>query len=721
MSYVTPQLRAPRHPKYDAIHRALLTGLLSNIGTKSDTYEYLGARGIRFNIFPGSALFAEKPKWLVAAELVETTKLYARTCATIQPLWIEQIGRHLTERTYSEPHWDPKTQSVVAYERVMLYGLVLIAQRRVHYGPINPRISREIFIHNALVLETLRTDAAFFRFNRDLTEEVRGLEAKVRARNLLADVATRYAFYDARIPADITNAVQFESFRKRVERENPRTLFMNKADLLRADAPEITPTNFPDRVETFGMKLPLDYKYEPGEPNDGITLTVPLAALPQLRAERYEWLVPGMLEEKIAALIKSLPGALRRNFVPVPDHAKAAAAALAESVGPAGGGGVSDESLLEALAKHLRKMTGAEVDAASFHPETLPDYLKMAYRVVDDTGRTVVLSRDLPDTQKKLATHAAHAFARIPQQEFNRDNITSWDFGDLPEVVRVQRFKMTIDAYPALVVTGPVGEVKGEEGRRHSGLALRLFPSGEAALAEHRAGLRRLFMVMQRRELKYALAYVPDLARMGLEFLALGTAEEFRRQLTELIVDRALLADGKLIRTAAAWDERRQEAAINLLDTTDAVTVLVGEILELHHQLTLRMEDVTSYWRASAADVHDQLAYLVGKDFLVQTPWTWLEHFPRYLRGIFSRLDKLANGNVERDVTRMNEIAPWQRMHRDRAARQRAAGGSGHDPELELFRWMLEEFRIHLFAQELHTPFPISVRRLEKQWEKVRA
>ena len=330
MSFVQPQRHSPRHPKYDAIHRALLSGLLSNVGTKSDTYEYLGTRGTRFNIFPGSALFAVKPKWVVSAELVETTKLYGRTCAGVEPQWIERAAAHLVERSYSEPRWDAKTMSAVATEKVSLYGLVLIPARNVPFGPINAKQAREIFVHHALVLGDIpegRGLAPFMKHNRALVAEVEGLEAKIRQRNLLADVATRYAFYDARVPLEVYDGPLFERWRIEEEKRDPRLLFMKKEDLLRADAPPITPENYPDRLSdsSGGLQLPVTYRFEPGEAMDGLTLAVPMAALAQLRGDRYEWMVPGMLEEKIAVMLRALPGAMRRNFVPVPEWAKGAA------------------------------------------------------------------------------------------------------------------------------------------------------------------------------------------------------------------------------------------------------------------------------------------------------------------------------------------------------------------------------------------------------------
>ncbi len=784
MTLDLPQRHAPRHPKYDAIHRALLTGLISNIGTKSDTYEYLGTRSTRYSIFPGSALFSQKPKWLMSAELVETTKLYARINASVQPQWIERAAAHLVERTYSEPRYEPKTASVVASEKVTLYGLVLIAARPVHYGPINPKLSRELFIHHALVLELLHTDAPFFRFNNALVKEVELLEAKIRQRNLLADISTRFAFYDARLPQTITNGAQLDSWRRVAERDNPRILYMNKEDLLRADAPPITPENYPDRmtIEKGNLHLPLTYKFEPTEPTDGLTLTVPLAALTQLHPEQYEWLVPGMLEDKIAALIRALPGNLRRSFVPVPDWSRAAAAALSSefrvqnsessasphpSQKPAAPHSefrtLNSEfpSLRDALATFLSRQTGAPISGSDFVETALPDHLRMNFKVVDDSGKVLSLGRDLPIIQRKLAPQAAGTFAQIYQKEFHRDGITSWEqstIGDLPDSLAVQRFQMTITAFPALVDQG-------------DSCSLRLFPSRKAADESHRAGIRRLFRLEFRKDLKYITHHLPHFEQMSLHFISLGgkgKSEELREQLITLLVDRALFAPFNSAppappRTLAAWQELSRLAAIRLLDTADTVCNMAANLLAEVHAIRLILEEAgssklevgrpnvklptlnfhlpssphqlpTSNFQlptSTLTDIHDQMAYLLPPQFLTKTPWTWLEHFPRYLAGIRIRLEKLRappaspaintpgrRAALDRDAHYMAELAPlWHQYLLRRDAHQKLALD---DPELDLYRWMLEEYRLSLFAQELGTSFTISPRRLEKQWEKVR-
>jgi ATP-dependent helicase HrpA len=778
-TFTPPTAQQPRHVRYDAIHRALLTGLLSNLGNKTETHEYLGTRGIRFSIFPGSALFGQKQKWLMAGELVETTKLYARTCAGIQPQWIEQAAEHLVDRTYSEPRWDSKTTQAIATEKVALHGLVLVPARVVPFSPINPRLARELFIHHALVLGDLHpplASAPFVRHNARLVEEVQLLEAKIRQRNLLADAATRYAFYDARIPLDVTNGTQFETWRRHAERATPRILYMEKADLLRADAPPITPENYPDRLSgsSGGLHLPLVYRYEPGEPGDGLTLTVPVAALPQLRPEQYEWLVPGMIEDKIAAMLRELPGQLRRNFVPVPSWAQSAVQALQKDfpfltsasppfgVPPLGGSANSPSpdaptrpaqthpthppvenrkskpetlpSLREALAAYLAHQTGIEITAHDFDPVALPSFLRMAFKVVDDQGNILATSRDLPHLQRQLAPQAAGALATLYQREFHRDihphagtgGGTGWDFGDLPDTVTVQRFGMSIVAYPALVDLG-------------DHVALRLLPAGENALQAHRAGVRRFFQFEHKKELKFLAAHLPDFPKMALQHFTLGESKILREDLLTLTVDRALFSlppqnpsltspqnsalstqNSVVPRTQSHWLALRTLTASRLTDTGRATAALASEILNHYHYLTLAM-DRADRATPALADVREQLLNLIPPHFLLATPFEWLEHYPRYLAAARARLEELENGGpaiADRDLAARDQFLPWwtqylrRKNHHDEIALV--------DPELILFRWLLEEYRVHLFAQELGTPFSTSPRRLQKQWDKTR-
>jgi ATP-dependent helicase HrpA len=746
-----PARHAPRHPRYDAIHCALLTGLLSNVGSKSESHEYLGPRALRFHIHPGSVLFAQQPKWLMAAELAETTKLYARTCAGIQPQWIERAATHLVERAYSEPRWDAKTASALATERVSLYGLVIIPARIVPYSPIHPRQARELFIQHALVLGDWlppHTQAPFVRYNARLVEEVQLLESKIRQRNLLADAATRFAFYDARVPQHVTNGTQFEAWRRVAEAPrtgNPRLLFMDKADLLRADAPAITPENYPDRLADNltgrgSLHLPLTYAFQPGDANDGLTLTVPVAALAQLRPERYEWLVPGMLEEKIAAMLRELSGPLRRNFVPVPTWAQSAAAALLHEcplVTPSGGQTRSPaqeienqkskienlRSLRDTLAAYLAKTTGVEITAADFPESVLPPFLRMAFKILGDDGRVLALSRDLPLLQRQLAAHAADSFGTLYNRQFHRDGVASWNFGDLPDSLTVQRFSMSILAFPALI-------------DQTDTCVLRLLPTKDAADTAHRAGVRRLFRLEYRRDVKSLATHLPDFPKMALQHFTLGQSRQLREDLVTLVVDRALFSDQPVPRTHAAWERLKPLAAGRLFQTGDTVSALAAVILQNYHYLTLALDQIRqanatglhALSRAESAftDVKDQLLFLMPHPpahFLLDTPFAWLEQLPRYLAAARLRLEKLERAAnpakaAQRDRESLDLVAPFWGQYLHRKSQHDAIGLQ--DPELQLFRWMIEEYRVHLFAQELGTSLPVSPRRLEKQWAKVR-
>ncbi|MGA2500275.1 MAG: DUF3418 domain-containing protein [Tepidisphaeraceae bacterium] len=463
-----------RHPKYDPIHRALLAGLLSNVGTKTETYEYQGARGVRFSIFPGSSQFKQNPQWVMAGELVETTRLYARTVARIRPEWVERTGEHLLKHAYFDPHWNPQTAHVVAYEKVSLYGIILVPQRTVHYGPIDPVKSRELFIQHALVEGEWQTDAPFVRHNQRLIEEIERLEAKSRSRDVLVDPKVRYDFYDARIPAGVYSGPLFEKWRRDIERHNPKVLFMTRRDLMLHSAADVTHDQFPDFLLLKGLRLPLEYHLEPGHPADGVTATIPLPVLNQLNPERFDWLVPGFLKEKITALIKSLPKDLRVHFVPAPEFAEAAASALEPG----------DCPLVEALAGFLGKQRGIVVPREAFDPGTLLDHLHFNFKVVDESAKVLAAGRNLDEIRRKLGVKVAASLAEQPHPKYHRDKIASWNFGDLPESVAVKRQGMTLTGYPALA---DLGESVG----------MRLLDSAASAAASHAAGLRKLLVALR--------------------------------------------------------------------------------------------------------------------------------------------------------------------------------------------------------------------------------
>jgi ATP-dependent helicase HrpA len=682
----------------DAIHRAVLAGLLGNVGLKGDSHEYNGARGAKFSIFPGSGLFKSKPKWVVAAELVETTKLYARTVAKVQPEWVERIAEHLVKRTHTEPRWQPERGYVVANEKVTLYGLVLVPQRTVHYGPINPKESREIFIRAALVEGDWRTEAPFFRHNRRLVDEVQALEAKARRRDVMVDQQVIYDFYDKRVPAGLYNVPLFEKWRREAEKPDPKLLFMSRRDLMRHAAEEITAESFPDFLVINNVPLGLEYDLDPGGPMDGVTLVAPLAMLNQLPAVRFDWLVPGLLREKIVELIRTLPKPLRVQFVPVTDTADAAAAALKAGFVP----------LVDALAEFLGKRSGVPVPRGAFEPQAIPSYLHLNYRVIDEQRKTLATGRDLNAIRRQLGVAARESFAAMPKSSYSRENLVRWDFGDLPPSVEVKRDGMTFLGYPALV-------------DRSESASLELLDSAEAARESMRSGVRRLFMTQVRDELRYAERNLPGIEAMALNYATIGGYKDLKSDLLQAIADRALsfAGDTSAIRAQAEFIRAAEEGWRRLNAATKEVCEIVGQILAEYQPLQRRLTDpFAPMLHPSIRDMKEQLGHLVYKGFIVRIPWEWLRHLPRYVEGISARLKKLSNAGLARDEQGMATVTPLWKQYLSRLEKHRHDGV--RDPELMTYRWMMEELRVSVFAQELKTAMPISVQRVERQWEKVR-
>jgi ATP-dependent helicase HrpA len=692
---------------YDAIHKALLAGLLSSVGLKGENYEYTAPRGTKFNIFPGSGLFKKGPKWVVAEELVKTTKLYARTVAKIQPEWIERIGAHLVKRTYSEPHWDVDTARVYAFEKVSLFGLEIVPRRRVHFGIIDPVVSRELFIRHALVEGEYRAEGAYVQHNAALIADIRALEAKARRTDLLLGSDARFEFFDRRLPLTTTGGQEFERWRLVAEKKDARVLFMRHGDLL-ASVPEgLSAERFPDSIRFGEVVVPLTYKFDPGAPDDGITMTVPLEALHQIDAGRCEWLVPGRLKEKIEELARALPKSVRK-FAQTP----AVIAAEAERVLSFGKG-----SLLEALATYIGRASGAVVSPASFKHDQVPAHLLMNFRVVEERGRVVAMGRDLAAMQRELGERVRQSLGRLAGESYRRTGLTEWDFGDLPERVEVSRQGVTVAGYPALVDEGGT-------------VSLRLLETRETAELLMRGGLRRLFANMAREELDYQGRIIPDIETMGAQYATLGRGGGGRKQLVAdleiLMADRAFLGGGGAgeqggeIRTKAAFDRRFHEGWDRLHRVRDEVCRNAREILAAYQGVRLRLDgSIPPAWEPAVLDMREQLTHLVYPNFLSRTPAEWLAHYPRYLAAIQSRLRKLAVGgeSVQRDERHSIEVAPYWRVYVEQAARHKERGLI--DPALELYRWMLEEYRVSLFAQELRTAIPVSGKRLHEQWDRV--
>ncbi|WDD94608.1 ATP-dependent RNA helicase HrpA [Burkholderia sp. FERM BP-3421] len=736
---------------FEQIHLALLTGLLGNLGLKADDEpHYLGARGIKFFLWPGSALVKKAGRWVMAAELVETSRLYARCIAKIEPEWVEKVGAHLLKKSLSEPHWEKRPAQVSAFERATLYGLTIYHRRRVAFGRQDPARARELFIRGALVDGEFDTKLAFFAHNRKLLADIEQLEHKSRRQDVLVDDALIQAFYDQAIPEGIHTGAAFERwYRDEVKKSGQpedrlRLLYLSRDDLMRHEAAGVTTDLFPKRATMAGVEMTLGYHFEPGSPRDGVTLAVPLFALNQVDARRAEWLVPGMLKEKVQLLLKSLPQKLRRHCVPLPEYAAGFVERTAGARFGAGG-------LVEVLIADVREQTQIAMKSGDFKLETLPAHLFMNFKVIDEHGRQLAMGRNLAQLRAELGAQAQQHFQKIaasatlaPAGEATADdapapgarparaapgkptgpqtapaggaatpgapgaeagatalyeNLTTWNFGKLPELLEIRRRGQTLFGYPALVDRGAHCDVE-------------VFDSPEEAARIHRAGLRRLFWLQLREPIKFLEKNLPGLREMAMHYMALGTQEALRDQLIETALDRACLQE-PLPDDDASFHARRDEGRSRLNLLAQEIARLVGQILAEYAGLAKKLAQAKAFG-APHADMQAQLGALIGKRFVIDTPYPQLAHFPRYLKGIALRIDKL-KADPARDARQMTDLQPLA-QHYQRAVSQR---GGVADARLAEFRWLLEELRVSLFAQELRTPMPVSVKRLHKVWESM--
>ena len=684
---------APRPASATQVHRALLAGLLGNVGLRTEEGNYLGARGNKFLVHPGSALVKKAPRWIVAAELTETTRLYARSIAGIEPEWLETIGAHLLKRSQSDPHWEKRAAQVVATERGTLYGLPVYVNRRVHYGPMDPAESRRIFIRQALVDGEYETRAPFFAHNRRLVRDIEALEHKSRRPDVLVDEELIYAFYDSRIPEGMHNGAAFEAWLKDAERKQPKLLFLKRDDLMRHEAAGITTAQFPPQIAMAGRAFALEYLHDPGGARDGVTMTVPLIALNQVSAARAEWVVPGLLKEKVQLLAKSLPQKVRHRLGPLAEFASAFVAAVAPS----------DTPLADAIARYARVEMNLDLPRDAFRPETLPAHLTMNFRVIDEHGRQLAMGRNLAQLRAELGEKAGERFSAIAKGEAAVVGLTSWSFGDLDEIMEIRRGAQTLVGYLGLVDQG-------------ASVALEVFDSAEAARGKHRAGLRRLFMLELKDQAKYVEKNIAGLAQLALAFAAIGDGGTLKDQIVAAAFDRTFMAE-PLPRTKAEFDSRCSEGRPRLALIAQEIVRLVAAILAEHGAVAKKLQASKAFPEA-ARDIGAQLASLLPKDFVVATPYERLAQFPRYLKAVSARLDKL-RADPARDARLAAELAPLETQWQREVARIRKQGASPDAP-LDQFRWLLEELRVQLFAQELKTPVPVSSKRLAKLWQSMR-
>jgi ATP-dependent helicase HrpA len=683
----------PSPATYEQVHRALLAGLIGNIGVKADEGHYQGAREIKFHIHPGSSLFKKGAKWIMAAELTETGKLYARNVAKIEPEWVEQVGAHLIKRHYFDPHWEKSAAQVVAFERITLYSLTLTPRRRVHFGTIDPAQSREIFIRAALVAGEYETKAKFFLHNQALVEEIRELEHKSRRPDVLVDEEKMFAFFDARVPADIVNGHGFEKWRRDAEREKPKLLFMQRDDLMRHGAEDVTETLFPDTLQVEDSACALNYRFEPGHALDGVTLTLPLHLLNRVNETRCDWLVPGMIRDKIGALIKCLPKPMRNRLLP---HSEFVTAFLSS------GATMGEGDLPTALAAFIKKKYTLQISPDDWRLGELPQHLRMQFCIIDEASHELAASRDLGELRQKLGQTAQMTFAQSADTTHEREGLIQWDFGDLPEKVSFNRNGAQLTAYPALVDDS-------------DSVSIRLFDTAEAAALSLRAGVRRLLWLALKEQMKQLEKNIPGFNQIAMQARTIMSSDELRDDFLTCIADRAFVGEDELPRDEKEFNKQRDRAKTRLPAVTQATSRLATEIFTELHTLQARMPG--KYPAPLIVDLREQLSHLVYKRFLSATPWAHLQHLPRYLRAMQRRLDRYRE-NAERDQKHTASIRGTWQNYQTRLEKHRKAGIT--DAKLIDFRWMLEELRVSLFAQELKTPYPISYKRLEKAWAETR-
>jgi len=693
---------------YDAVHKALLAGLLGNLGFNHEDREYLGARNRKFSIFPGSSLAKKTPKWIMAAELIETSKLFAHTVAKIEPEWALEAAGHLVKRQYFEPHYNSHSGQVMAYEKVSLYGLTLIEKKSVPYAHIAPEMSRQVFIRAAFVegqydLHPKRKNRSqakppedFFIHQQKLLKELDDLEAKSRRRDILADEQVIFEFYHEVIPEHIVNFAGFESWRKKAEQENPRILYISRETLMRHGALDITQAQFPNELEWRGMVFPLSYHFEPNHPDDGVSIHVPMSVLHQVPELRLEWLVPGMLREKCINLVKSLPKSLRKNFVPVPDVVDRALSVMTPE----------NKALTEALGLQLKRQTGIEIHADAWLETRVDNYYRFNIKVVDDKGRVIASGRELGSLREKYRAQVQQNI-QTAATNIERDNIVQWDFDDLPQAVQLQRSGMSIRAYPALV-------------DKTTSVALQVIDNPRQALEFSQRGLARLIFLQLNQTVKYLQKELLKGQDIALTHAGIGTREQVVDDIILAAIKQLSLEDqSNLPRTKSDFDRSVNFVKDKLVATAEEICsrLLAGLKVLVDLKKNIKQQKNALALAFTLSDIQEQLKNLFYPGLVYKTPGEWLRQYPRYLRAIQMRLEKAAL-NPQKDKLLLLDIEPYWARLQAFIEKEGVVAMTQH-PALIDYRWWIEELRVSLFAQTLKTQIPVSPKRLDKQWELV--
>ena len=684
---------------YAELHQAILTGFLGSIGSFEDRREYAGARGIRFVIAPGTPLASKRPRWIVAGSMIETARVYARMVAAVDPGWIESAAAHLVKRVYTEPHWVRERGFVSAFETVTLYGLTLAARRRVNYANIAPIEAREIFVREALIAGNGQVSGAFLAANRALIAQVEQLEARIRRRDIVVDETALVNFYVSRIPQGVSTVAAFESWRAKAERHDPRLLCLSLEDVVEREAPEAGPDHFPETLEVGGNALPLVYKFEPTHPDDGVTLVVPEPLLDLLDAELVAWLVPGMRLEKITELLRALPKSLRKLFVPVPDSARAILSELPTLPGAA------LPPFHEWLAQVVTRRAGETITPAQIGAVAIPDYLRMNIRVVDAADAVVAEGRDLLEVRREWRSTSPDKRPAAMSRQAAPTEHREWDFGELPEGRDVERNRLRFRVFPAIDDIG-------------SGVALREARSAFEAESVSRRGLTRLALLALPQQAKFVNQRMGGDRELVLLSSGLHLAQPLAQALTWRAARECFLPDDvPLPRSREAFTALLESRRGDFADVADKLASAVSGILKEWRQVRSSLDGVRALAPAAAASIDAELAALLPPDFIESTRHDWLAHVRRYLKAIRRRIERLP-GDVKRDSELNARVAPFAEALRGMTSETTP---SRPRPELQQLRWMIEEFRVSLFAQEMRTVLRVSEKRLAEQLEKARA
>ena len=674
--------------EYQQIHTALLSGLLSHIGLKeAEKQQYLGARNAHFAIFPNSVLFKKQPKWVIAAELVETSKLWGRMVAEIEPEWIEPLAEHLTKKSYSEPRWSKSRGAVIADEKVSLYGVPIVAARPVNYGSIDPTVSREIFIQSALVEGDWNTRHKFFKQNQQLIREVEELEHKSRRRDILVDERTLFEFYDQRIGTDVVSQKHFDTWWKKAEKQDPELLNFERSFLINDDAEPVSKLDFPNFWHQGNLKLKLTYQFEPGTDADGVTVHIPLPLLNQVEMTGFDWQIPGLREELVIALIKSLPKSYRRNFVPAPNYAQAF---LGRAV-------PLEKTLLDTLIYELRRMTGVTVEAEHWHWEQIPSHLKMTFRVVDENGKKIAESMNLDELKFSLKDRVQESISAVADDGIEQSGLHIWSFAELPQCYEQKQRGFSVKAFPAIV-------------DEKDAVGIKLFETEFEQAVAMQQGLRRLLLLNVPSPIKYLHEKLPNKAKLGLYFTPFGRVLDLIDDCIACAVDKLIADFGGFVWNEEGFDKLRDFVRENVNEVTVDIAQKVEQILTLTHQLNQRLKGKMDFTMAFAlSDMKSQISGLIYQGFVQKSGYARLPDLLRYLQAIDKRMDKLAQ-DVNRDRAAMLRVEQVQQAYQQLLAK--LPKSKPISDEVAEIRYMIEELRVSLFAQQLGTKYQVSDKRI---------